>query len=462
MGIDWDLTKLPRRPSEWASFVDVLAEQQRTNAPFEDFWLEQKSAIDPLKSPGLGKIAKCMLGMANREPATASRALGGHGLMVCGLSDGRRVGVRRTEDHQLENVLSPFLGPDGPIWTAHRVPAEDKDHEVLIFMVDPPQDGDPIYVCSKESDGVKDGGVYVRSRTETREARSAEHRALQQRTLNGRVKPDLDIEVQLTSSLFAVRWDSNLLDDYLAETETVLLASLTTSSSSSRLSIQRSPTLQAIWGSLVEREEDRSEDQFRNEIAAWVKASRHRTNRVAARYLARTLPGAVFQITNRSNVFLKNVEVSIHLEGEVKSLPYSSDKRMKLAGILPERPRKYGPYEVTPASISPQQSFPASNDVARARQTNFRNSGSVDVTFTPSALRPQSSITTDADESVLFLPGDSEVQGVRGTWRLTAEGIDDVYSGELWVPIEKTFVLKPRQFAGQVVGIPQTLRVNQP
>lgn len=164
MSIEWDQNKFPRRPSEWDSFIEELARQQVDEEPYEDFWLEQKSEMNPLKSPGIGKIAKCILGMANRLPEVANRAMGGRGLMVCGLSQGKRIGVRRTEDHELENALNLFLGGEGPLWTAHRLPAEEKDREVLVIVVDPPKDGDTIFACLKESEGVTNGGIYVRSK----------------------------------------------------------------------------------------------------------------------------------------------------------------------------------------------------------------------------------------------------------------------------------------------------------
>lgn len=458
LSIEWDQNKFPRRQSEWDSFINKLAGQQVDTDPYEDFWLEQKSEMNPLKSPGIGKIAKCILGMANRLPDVAIRAMGGRGLMVCGLSQGKRVGVPRTEDHELENALNPFLGGEGPLWTAHRLPAEQKDREVLIIVVDPPKDGDTIFACHKESEGVTNGGIYVRSKTQTRAVRGQEHNALIARLRAGSHKPDVDISVGLVTPLFAVEWGADLIDEYLSKAKASLLASVSATDAVPPIKFQASRGLTSRVLSAFEVEETRSPADFVSEVEEWVLSSRRAVGAVAKAYLARALPSAVFRITNNSETYLRDIELKIHLEGEVESALYEDNRKLRLSRCLPERPRKYGPYTVTPHGLMAPVPMAGGGSFGPRWQSGFRNSGSVDAVFSDAALRPKSTITTADDDSVLFLPSGKEGDGVVGTWTLTADGINAVIQGSIELLVPELIELKPATFSDLVIDVPQTYR----
>lgn len=459
MRIEWDQNKFPRRSTEWESFVNELAKQQEQDDPYEDFWLEQKSEMDPLKSPGVGKVAKCILGMANRMPEVASRAMGGRGLMVCGLSKGKRIGVRRTEDHELENALHPFLGSEGPLWTAHRLPADDKNREVLVIVVDPPRDGDTIFACLKESDGVTNGGIYVRSKTETRSVRGQEHSALVGRLLAGSKKPELDISVELVTPLYAVNWRADLLDGYLSEREALMLEAVPALEEApvpSRMTRDYGGIASVLF-TAFERAETRSPAAYRKEVEQWTQSSRQAVGDVAREYLASALPGAVFKITNNAETYLKNVELKIHLEGAVESALHRTERKFRPSKFLPEAPRKYGPYTVQPYAAAPI-GFPSSGYAGSNWQSGFRNSGSVDIVFSETALRPKSAVLTADDDSVLFLPNGKSGDEVVGTWTLTAEGIDAVFEGRVRIRVPRLLELRSDLFNDLVVDVPQTLR----
>ncbi|GAB3264685.1 hypothetical protein [Arthrobacter pigmenti] len=450
MSINWDHGKLPRRQVEWEAFIEALATQQRGGEkPFEDFWLEQKSQMDPLKSPGLGKIAKCLIGMANRQPSVSSRAMNGHGLMVCGLNKGARVGVSRTEDHELENALRVFLGDEGPVWTSRRLPADHADREILILVVDPPQEGDPIHVSFKESEGISDGGVFVRSKTETRSVRGSEHRALVQRMLLGGGKPDLDITVELATPLYGAIWEPSLLEKYLERERGSLLSSLNSSQSGNRIS-----NASSLVGAAHQRQETRTQQRFENEVRKWSDDSIESTDDVAEAYLARALPAAIFRITNKSEVFLKNVEVEVHLEGEVRHVVHHDEAKLNIGQCLPDRPRKYGPYNESPLGLAGI----SSGYLGIPWQSSFRNSGSIDAVFQESALRPRGEIMTNDDDSVLYLPAGQKGDKVRGSWTLTAENIDGRYEGELEIVLEAGIRLGENLITERVVNVIRDFR----
>lgn len=72
--------RLPRGSRGWRTFVEALAQVDDTA---ETHWLEMKSSLD-LSRTGAAKIAKFILGAANRQPEAAASALDGYALMVLG------------------------------------------------------------------------------------------------------------------------------------------------------------------------------------------------------------------------------------------------------------------------------------------------------------------------------------------------------------------------------------------
>ncbi|TDK23513.1 hypothetical protein E2F48_16105 [Arthrobacter crusticola] len=454
MALNWDVEKFPRRQGDWERFVVALADQQQSEPPFEDFWLEQKSQIEPLRSPGIGKIAKCLIGMANRLPEVADRAMGGHGLMVCGLEDGHRIGVARTEDHQLENALRLFLGDEGPVWSARRLPADQNDREVLILIVDAPVAGDPIHVSYRASEGIQDGGVYVRNRTETRSARGNEHRALVQRLQAGGGPPDLDLTVELVSPLYGARWERTFLERYTTTTKESLLSPARPATSSGSGSGSGGSSPFGILGNPFQKPETRTRVRFEHEVEEWAAIGLELADEIAEQYLARALPGAVFRVVNNSDIYLKNVQLAVHLE-QVKHIEHQDTDELDLSDILPQ-PRPYGPYDDPFTGIPSHPSL--ASMIPGTWQSAFRSDGSADAVFEEPALRPRGSFDTDREDSVLYVPGGKEGDQVKGTWTLTAEGLDRRYEGSLTISVATGLVLGDGLIRNERVVVRQDVR----
>ena len=152
--------------------------------------LEAKSDINLSERLGVAKVAKFILGMANRMPAAAERRFEGYAVMVLGAEKGAALGIPRgVEAHDLNASLTRYLGPAAPRWDLYRLPVED-NREVLFVIVDPPQPGDPLYLCHHDfqPDGkantqhaLRNGATYVRDHSSTRHAKAPEVQALIER-----------------------------------------------------------------------------------------------------------------------------------------------------------------------------------------------------------------------------------------------------------------------------------------
>ncbi|WP_284982869.1 hypothetical protein [Arthrobacter sp. efr-133-TYG-118] len=166
----------------------------------ETTYLEVKSSLDLNSKTGVAKVAKFLLGAANRRPKEASPYFRGYAVMVIGASKDAAPGIPRgVEAHELEDRLRPYLGPQFPAFEFGRISVNDSS-EVVFIIAQPPQDGDPIFPCHKSfqgddrKDGLEDGAVYVRGTSNTRHARAGEILALVERSRGGGKSPFLSIE----------------------------------------------------------------------------------------------------------------------------------------------------------------------------------------------------------------------------------------------------------------------------
>ncbi|MBF4549737.1 hypothetical protein [Pseudoclavibacter sp. VKM Ac-2888] len=149
----------------------------------ETGYLEVKSDVDLTKPLGRAKVAKFLLGAANREPTSASRFFHGHAVMVIGAQQGSAPGIPKgIEDHELLRSLGPYVGEQFPLPEIFRLPAgEDPTREVLVVVAMPPEPGQTMFPCHKAfqpSDkqdtkhSLANGAIYVRTSTETRVAQN--------------------------------------------------------------------------------------------------------------------------------------------------------------------------------------------------------------------------------------------------------------------------------------------------
>lgn len=199
-------------PSGEAQLRAILEAVIQEGDVHESVGLEIKSDVDPTrKGTDIAKVAKCILGMANRMPHDAERFFCGFGVLVLGAGKGIATGVPSgVEHHDLAARLRPYLGSPGPRWDLSRLTTPDGS-EVLFIIIEPPAVGDPIYPCRKgyqsgtgdKKGDLADGDIYVRETTNTRKARAHEIDDLVQRAA-GATEPQLDLSVALQGQALSV------------------------------------------------------------------------------------------------------------------------------------------------------------------------------------------------------------------------------------------------------------------
>lgn len=453
-----DLTRAPLGVKAASALVAaVTASDDRV----ERHYLEVKSDLDLSQKNDIAKIAKFILGAANRLPSVASAAFEGYGVMVIGVAPGDARGVPPVEVLELDKVISQYLGASGPRWDVVRVPVSGSTHEVLVIVVDPPEDGQDPFLCRKEGENLYNGRVYVRADGETREAKAEELDLLLQRGKH-QAAPDVSFEVDIAGMAYPVSIDdARTVDAYIAQTKQRLLTALPqpepepkeersdmfdaarAASGGTNMAAMMQEIMKGsglVGGAFGSEPESRTEEQYRASIARWEERVREKWREAPDKLAGYALDGVSIRVSNATKVFFHDVEVKIHLEGAVRGIVWrdGSDSYKELDLDLPSPPRSWGPTTRAPFNaglLSTPHYIPTSNFPSTYRSPlDWNNGGSVDLTLDVGDLRPRQTYSSDDDELILVLPLTADAE-VHGTWEITARDHNDIYTGELTVPV---------------------------
>lgn len=419
------------------NLVDGLADADDT---VERHYLEVKSDIDLKSALGRAKVAKFILGAANRVPAVAQKYFEGHAVMVLGVGPGEVNGIEPVEMLQLQQWLVPYLSPAGPAWDISRVPLRH-GREVLLVIVDPPEDGQPMYVCTKDfqdarsrKGALRDGAIYVRGDGETREATSADLAALIERASGA---PRASLSVSPLGEALAYDADTSGLKKWVSKTKRELLDALP--QPATELGLLKADGLpirgaRAVYESMTQPE-DRTQEEYRAEIAAWEDACLEAMPTALDVIAAAAWSPLIFSI--QSDTWLEDAEIQIHLDGDVEGVEVDPHAwRLGIRDILPTSPRTWGPrprLDLSRLVAAP----PAFLPYAGPPRSGFTNGGSVTLREEIGDLRPQGEAFVAEDLNMVVLVKDPALAEVTGSWRLTARGQNRVYEGGFTVAIQR-------------------------
>lgn len=158
--LDIDTSSPLRSHRQLRALVKAVYDAETTD---ESDWIEWKSFVDLNTHEGTGTIARHVLGLANRNPATAAGFVGGCGYVLIGIEPGTQHGIPQLDPADLEPRLEQFMSSDdAPVWQANWL------GDVLVVIVDPPFDGHPIHLLHKDFDGYQSGEVFVRRKDHRR------------------------------------------------------------------------------------------------------------------------------------------------------------------------------------------------------------------------------------------------------------------------------------------------------
>lgn len=436
-----DTTRAPRGVLAAQALVAAVAEQGDLA---ERHYLELKSTLDLSTKKDKEKIAKFILGAANRMPDVAAMAFEGYSVMIIGVAQGAVTGIPPVEMMEISKVIQKYVGAAGPRWDIVWVPVEGSTNQVLVIIVDPPKLGQGPFPCRASGDSLTDGRVYIRADGETREANSEELDLLIQRGSAG-AQVEVDFAVEVLGEIASVTVDEeNTVDEYLSKMRARLIDAMprpeprSTDAASltgglAGLSAYRAAIdgLSLVDSALMEPER-RTEEEYIESIDRWESRFRAAWKAALSKIASSQLRPAVIRVMNRTTTFFHDVEVNLHLEGDIFAVDYSEPEWADdFSGLeLPHPPRKWGPAQRLlgiPNYVNMSQLYTPGAMPYVSPSISYKNGGSVDLNLEVGELRPRG-IYESEDEEIVLVVADRSLTSIRGTWELTARDHNEAYS----------------------------------
>ncbi|XRQ08872.1 hypothetical protein ACN3XK_72380 [Actinomadura welshii] len=389
----------------------------------ETTYLEVKSSLDVKSKVGTAKVAKFLLGAANRRPQEAARHFHGYAVLVIGAEKDKASGVGRgVEAHELEDRLRPYLGPQFPAFEFGRI-GVGTDKEVLFVIAQPPQEGQMIFPCHKNfqgedrRDNLEDGAIYVRGTSNTRPARSGEVLALVERARGG--KPPIDLEIEVLGSISRIYRVEEILES-MRDCEEEQFSKQPEPAEDTSVLISFRPALSVFGssGALSPSEREAA-------LVAWRNGKTEHIAKGREHFLGVGLSGVGVRVVSRDRFVAKpHLIVTFHGCELFDQLDRDdADFEKAVEPVL----RSQDPFQ-SAFDYSSFRLLPRDYPVA------WSNRGEdAEVVLTPESFRPNVPWTSDQDDYVI-VTRDSQASSVEVTWVLTEDGNDAVTSGEFQVP----------------------------
>lgn len=447
MTLEFNTRHLPGSFAEWEQLVLACGTSDDT---VETHWLERKGALDLTAARDKFAVAKAILAFANRDPQAAAPFLGGHALVLIGIEKSGAIrGVPRIEDHVLIAALKPYLGQDedSPRWTSRRHRVNDT-HDVLIIDIDSPRAGDPIFTLRKEfsssdkgSAAFRPGFIASRPSTESVQADPAGIKMLSNRLLARSRQAGLGVDLSVNDdAITSYTYEAAAIDEILESAVDDYIKGIKAERLGRRPLTGQSSFLNTIMGS-IEHDENRTEEQFRQQVEEWANEVRVAVPEFVSRFVARSQPAVELTLINTCGFFLEDVEVEVHIEGAVSYLAKPQPQE-DLDEWLPRRPRPWGPWEqqvnlLPNVNINHLAGLDYSPGSFGPNSIDLHNSGSVTAILSCRELRPDRFYTFDEDDHPAFTlqTTNPAITSVRIAYSVTARGIHDTHEGELSLPI---------------------------
>ena len=446
-----DFTTLARRPSERLAIVEHVRDSQALE---ETDYLEWKSAYDLSTKAGAVLIARQLIGMANRDPAQAERHAEGSAYVLIGVEPGKVHGVPHWDSADIENWLAPYV-PDELRYDVQYVGIDGE--EVLFFVVDAPQQGDPIHCLQREyqveevvtgSTGeaerkakrtLRKGEIFVRHGGKT-EPHAPEDLARLVARAAVAERPTLDVEVLLDTSK-AVAISEGLVSDAhregrLRAWREEMLAKLPRRKPKPARGPLDFMTLPSFDYSIQlptrPLGEKRSEEEYEAEVEEYAQAMRIPgawLHAVAIDWVKERKSVLGVSVRNNTDQNYENAVMELTLIGLTRGNVFAAEG--DAAGLLPvpEEPEEWGAMSSLIPAFAAR--YPVTSIVAAARQPDVEepSKGQVLVRYPELRIRPH---TMHKLEPLLlalapFMAGET----VPVHWRVTTSSTDGHQEGDL-------------------------------
>ncbi|MGC5225389.1 hypothetical protein ACPW96_22730 [Micromonospora sp. DT81.3] len=382
-----------------------------------------KSDVDLTAKHGRHKVAKFILGAANRDPAKAAKRFGGHAVMLLGVSPAVTAGIPPFEAQDLEREIRKFTGASGPGWDFERIKIAGQN-DVIAIIVDPPTAR--IWPCLADGEGMSSGDIYIRGDGRTEKATGGEIQAMLAR-ISVRESVELpEITVEVVGEVTGVQFDSERIVTWVKEVTEEYLHDVGAPSSSGPFGILAHQGLM----------EQRSESAFRRQVEQWKSTSLADPASGLHDIAARVSVGVQLRVTNPVAMSLRDVRIDIEFDDSVRALQWEDPDRDDRLDLFPDRPLAWGRHSLADVLRSTNIAPFVARDSDGILQ--IRQSSPAKFSLSLTLLRAKEVRLTEADDIVLvLLVEDHPPDQVSARWQLTAGDVHDLREGTLTVPVSR-------------------------
>lgn len=411
--IDPNIPESRDKIAAWVKAVGDKAESQG---------LEVKSSLEFSRSErkkSFAKITKFILAAANRDQNQAMRDYRGYGVMLIGVTQHEVCGLENIpEQHEFEGATRSYFGSAVPKYRFVNHTFEGKD--LLFVIVDPPVNGQEIYICSgsydadKRVDQLRDGAIYCRKSTQTIEANSIQMRGIIDRLLGGKV----DVELGISSIFSGPHIDNETLKNIYSQPKEKYAEYLREelngkSSVSKKQSVIPIPQY-SIYGN--------PETLARAKVEA-LNNYEERLNECFERLLELKLAPASFSIKNTGTRELKRPCIEYEFPGNVYLVQLED---------CDYKPDAYEVYPFLPIPADPTANYRL---FRREPSSNFHKTHKPNVlVWNPGPVNPGQTITSNDENIGIFLSQDND--NITVLCRITDPNLRHPLEGEIGITLD--------------------------
>lgn len=404
--IDPNIPESRDKIAAWVKAVGDSAESQG---------LEVKSSLEFSKSErkkSFAKITKFILASANRDQNQAMRDYQGYGVMLIGVTQDEVRGLENVpEQHEFEGAVKSYFGSAVPKYRF--VPHTFEGKNLLFVIVDPPVNGQEIYICSGSYDAdkrvnqLRDGAIYCRESTQTIEANSVQLRDMINRLLGGHVDINLDISKIFAGPCIDADFLKNMYSGPKDKYKKLLTEEIVKNQESSK----------SLWRSSVVRPDPLFNASIEHKLDAFSN-DKKRYEECFNRLLELNLKPAIFSVINVGTKVLENPSIEYNFSGGVYLVN------------LEDEDYEYEDFEIFPfMAIPPYYSMRpyALRNVMPSNFTQASNPGVV--VWRPGSISPGQAVSSEGDNIGIFVSGDNIDASV--FYRVTDPNLQRPIEGEI-------------------------------
>lgn len=404
--IDPNIPESRDKIAAWVKAVGDSAESQG---------LEVKSSLEFSKSErkkSFAKITKFILASANRDQNQAMRDYQGYGVMLIGVTQDEVRGLENVpEQHEFEGAVKSYFGSAVPKYRF--VPHTFEGKNLLFVIVDPPVNGQEIYICSGSYDAdkrvnqLRDGAIYCRESTQTIEANSVQLRDMINRLLGGHVDINLDISKIFAGPCIDADFLKNMYSGPKDKYKKLLTEEIVKNQESSK----------SLWRSSVVRPDPLFNVSIEHKLDAF-NNDKKRYEECFNRLLELNLKPAIFSVINVGTKVLEN-----------PSIEYNFSEGVYLVN-LEDEDYEYEDFEIFPFMAIPPYYSMRPYALRNVMPSNFTHVGdSRVIIWQPGSISPGQAVSSEGDNIGIFVSGDNIDVSV--FYRVTAPNLQRPIEGEI-------------------------------